>query len=269
MAYMELKNVSYIYPNGCKAVSDLSLEINKGERIAIIGENGAGKTTVAKLMNGLKKPSDGDVIIDGWNTKDFSTAKISRKVGYVFQNPDDQIFLNTVHGEIAFGPRNLNLSKDAIMQNVSFAAKLTKMEHLLNENPYDLPLAARKFLCIASVLAMNPNIIILDEPTAGQSKEGLDCLADIIRELSNQQKIVITITHDMEFVAKNFKRTIVMAHSNKIADGSTQEIFYEPDILQEAGLKPPYITELAIEFKFKEKILDITDFICYVKKNYL
>lgn len=264
MTYIELRNVSFVYPNGHKAVDNLSLQIDKGECVAIIGENGAGKTTTAKLMNGLRKPSEGDVLIDGWNTKNFSTAKISKKVGYVFQNPDDQIFHNTVYKEIEFGPQNLNLDKEEIKKNIEVAAKLTNIEHLLNENPYDISMAIRKFICIASTIAMNPDVIILDEPTAGQSKEGLDCLSNMIKELSNQNKTVITITHDMEFVVKNFERTIVMAHSNKIADGKTRDIFYKPEILQEAGLKPPYIAKLAMELNLKEKILDIQDFIQYV-----
>lgn len=261
MAHLELVNVSYTYPNGFQALEDVSMEIDSGERVAIVGQNGAGKTTTAKLMNGLNKPTSGDVIVDGWNTKEYSTAKISQKIGYVFQNPDDQIFHNDVYQEIAFGPKNLKLSTDEVDENVRSAAKLMKIEDLLQENPHDLPLSIRKFVSTASIVAMNPDIIILDEPTAGQDRYGLECLAEAIQTLSESGKTVITITHDMEFVARNFTRTIVMAHKNKIGDGQTREIFWTESMLQEAGLRAPHISRLSKHFGVTKDVLNIDDFI--------
>lgn len=265
--FLEIQDLSFTYPNGHRALNNISIAIGRGQRIAIIGQNGAGKTTLAKLINGLYKPTDGDVIIDGWNTKKYTTAQISRKVGYVFQNPDDQIFHNNVYDEIAFGPKNLKQSAEEVKQNVQDAAKLVEINDLFEENPYDLPLSIRKFVTAASVIAMNTEVIILDEPTAGQDQNGLACLANMIDELTKRGKTVITITHDMEFVASNFDRTIVMAHSNKIADGDTKEIFYMDDILQEAGVKPPYISQLSQSLGIEEKgIVEISDLIDYLKR---
>jgi len=266
MSYLELNNVSFIYPNGSKALKDVSFKIKKKACVAIVGKNGAGKTTTAKLMNGLLKPTLGNVIVDGWNTKDYSTAKISKKVGYVFQNPDDQIFHKSVYEEIVFGPKNINLSQEEIRKNVMYAADLVGIKDLLNKNPYDLSFSTRKFITIASVIAINTDIIILDEPTAGQSLEGLEYLSELIKELVNTNKTVITITHDMEFVVKNFSRTIVMAHGNKIADGSTKDIFRKDDILDEAGLKPSYIGRLVRRLGYDKGILDIPEFIEYIEK---
>lgn len=265
--FLSLENVSFTYPNGHQALEDLTVQFEKGERVAIIGQNGAGKTTMAKLMNGLNKPTTGDVIVDGWNTKEYTTAQISRKVGYVFQNPDDQIFHNNVYDEIAFGPKNLGQSEQEIEQSVQEAAEIVQIQALLEENPYDLPLSIRKFVTMASVIAMNPEVLILDEPTAGQDKRGLEILAKAIDRLIQREKTVITITHDMEFVASNFHRTIVMAHRNKIADGPTKEIFYQHSILEEAGVKPPHMSRLAQALGFEQPILVIRDMVDYLKKS--
>lgn len=265
-SFLRLENVSFAYPNGHQALEQVSIAIEKGERVAIIGQNGAGKTTAAKLMNGLYRPTEGDVWIDGWNTKEYTTAQIARKVGYVFQNPDDQIFHNRVYDEIAFGPKNLDHTVEEIKQRVQEAARIVQIDELLEENPYDLPFSVRRFVTAASVIAMNPDVVILDEPTAGQDKKGLEILGRAIDQLTEQGKTVITITHDMEFVAQHFHRTIVMAHRKKIADGSTQEIFYQRQILEEAGVKPPHISRLSQSLGFDERILGIDDFIHHLKK---
>lgn len=267
-AFLEVNRISFIYPNGHQALNQISLEVGQGERVAIIGQNGAGKTTLAKLINGLNKPTVGDVIVDGWNTKEYTTAQISRKVGYVFQNPDDQIFHNRVFDEIAFGPRNLKLSEAEIKKNVHQAAEISGIDDLLEENPYDLPFSLRKFVTAASVIAMNPEVIILDEPTAGQDKKGLEILAQVMDELTRRKKTVLTITHDMEFVASHFQRTIVMAHGNKLVDGETKDIFWMTDILEEAGVKPPHVIRLCQSLRIHEKsILEIRDLIQYLKQK--
>lgn len=260
MPFLELQKVSYTYPNGHLALREVSLQIEKGERLAVIGQNGAGKTSAAKLMNGLNKPSSGEVIVDGWNTKKFTAAQLSAKVGYVFQNPDDQIFHNDVYQEIAYGPKNLKRSAAQIDSNVRDAAELLGIHALLKENPYDLPLSMRKFVTTASVIAMNSNVIILDEPTAGQDKQGLECLAQAIEILCNRGKTVITITHDMEFVANQFTRAVVMAEGSVIHDGEVRDIFWNKPVLQQAGLKPPYMSRLGQSLGFTRGTLTIEDF---------
>lgn len=261
MSYIELDGIDFEYPNHFKAVENVSLKIDKGEKIAIIGQNGAGKTTTVKLMNGLMKPSKGKVLVDGWDTMEHTTAEISRKVGYVFQNPDDQIFHNDVYSEIEFGPKMLGFSEDEIKKAVENAARLADVSQFLKENPYNLPFSTRKFVTIASVIAMNSDVLIFDEPTAGQDLQGMEILSNLIRELSEAGKTIITITHDMEFVVKNFDRIIVMAHKNILKDGTKEEIFWDHELLTEAKLKQPFISDLANALGYADTILSMEDFI--------
>lgn len=261
MAFIEVNNVEFAYPNGYKAVDKINFSINKGESVAILGQNGAGKTTAVKLLNGLYKPTSGNVVIDGKDTKNYTTAQISRMVGYVFQNPDDQIFNENVYNEIAFGPKNMKLSKEEIDNRVNFAATLCNVETLLEENPYNIPYSSRKFITLASVLAVNPDVIILDEPTAGQDKVGLDLISKIIKVLIEKGKTVLTITHDMEFAAENFERIIVMADKKVVLDSSKYEIFYDEDCLKLSNLEAPSSTKLAKELHISEKILTTDEFI--------
>ena len=261
MAYMEIRNATFTYANGFKAIRGLDISIDKGEKVAIIGENGAGKSTTAKLINGLLRPTTGDVVIDGMNTKDYTTAQIAKKVGYVFQNPDDQIFNNTVFNEVAYTPKYYKFSAEEIERRVSRALRLTGLDEKRDVNPYDLSYSHRKFVTIAAVLAMDCELIILDEPTAGQDKEGMDRLAEIISTLESEGRIVLTISHDMEFVVRNFERTIVMAHGNKISDGNKRDIFWQLDKLQEAALHQPYISQLAREAGMKEHVITIDGFL--------
>lgn len=261
MAYMEIREAAFAYDNGFQAIRGLNIAIDRGEKVAVIGENGAGKSTMAKLMNGLLRPTAGDVVIGGMNTRDYTTAQIAKKVGYVFQNPDDQIFNNTVFNEVAYTPKYYKLGEEEIERRVSAALELTGLNGMRDVNPYDLSYSHRKFVTIAAVLAMDCEVIILDEPTAGQDKTGMDRLAEIISVLEEKGKIVLTISHDMEFVVRNFERTIVMAHGNKIADGSKHEIFWELDKLKEAALHQPYISQLAREAGMSARVITIGGFL--------
>ncbi|MBU8714582.1 MULTISPECIES: energy-coupling factor ABC transporter ATP-binding protein [Brevibacillus] len=261
MSFISLKNITFAYPNGHTAVENVSMEIGKGETVAIVGQNGAGKTTAVKLMNGLLKPTKGDVIIDDWNTKEHTTAQISRKVGYVFQNPDDQIFHSDVYSEVEFGPKNLGLSVEQTKENVMKAAKLAGIEPYLQENPYNLPYSMRKFVTMAAVVAMDCDVIILDEPTAGQDRQGMQRISSLIAALKSEGKTVITITHDMEFVVQNFERVIVMAHKNVVADTNKRDIFWNHAILEESMLKQPHISRLSHTLGLPKQILTIEEFV--------
>lgn len=260
MGLIELKNVSFRYPNGFLAVDQVSLSIKKGENLAIIGQNGAGKTTTVKLMNGLLKPVAGNVTVQTWDTNEHTTAQISRHVGYVFQNPDDQIFHNNVYDEVAFSARYMKLSEDEVDRRVQDAARLTGIEDLLDENPYNLPLSIRKFVTIAAVLVMDSECIILDEPTAGQDLAGVDLLGALIRELQRRGKTVITITHDMEFVVDNFERVVVMAQKHVIFDGSVREAFWDFPVLEESHLQQPFIAQLANELNVVGNVITSDEF---------
>lgn len=263
MGYIQLKEVTFQYPNGFVAIDNISMNIEKGETVAIIGQNGAGKTTTVKLMNGLMKPAKGDVIVGDWNTKEHTTAEISRKVGYVFQNPDDQIFHNDVYSEIEFGPKKLGFTKEKVKENVIKAAELANVSGFLDENPYNLPFSTRKFVTIASVIAMDTDVLIFDEPTAGQDMVGMNTLTKLIKELKNEGKTIITITHDMEFVINNFERVIVMAHKNILEDNDKREVFWNHSILKEAMLKQSFISDLAYTSNINHKVLDVNEMVQY------
>ena len=270
MSFISLRNVSYTYPNGFNAVEEIDMSFEKGEAVAIIGQNGAGKTTAVKLMNGLLKPTEGEVIIDNWNTKDYTTAQISRKVGYVFQNPDEEIFHTTVYGEIEFGPKNLGLNFEEIKERVTKAAELLKITEYLKEHPYNLPFSIRKFVTIASVIAMNPDVYIFDEPTAGQDVKALKQLGNLIKTLRDSGKTVIIITHDMEFVIQNFDRVIVLANKSKIADAQKSQVFWNYEILKKSMLKQPCASQLSNALNIKgERILSINDMVQYLETNSL
>jgi energy-coupling factor transport system ATP-binding protein len=248
---IELKHVTFTYPNGYTANVDLNLVVEAGEKVAIVGQNGAGKTTAVKLMNGLNKPAEGDVLVDGVNTKDRTCAQISRSVGYVFQNPDDQIFNSTVRDEIEFMPRRIKLDEAEIKRRVDRAVELTGIEKYLKMNPFDIPYPIRKFVAIAAIIATEPKYLILDEPTAGQDKWGTETLERLIDTLSAEGMCIITITHDMEFAAKNFPRIVAMAHKNIIADGTAKDIFWNEEIVNDARIKKPQIALVAEQLGYE------------------
>ena len=186
MSDLILKDVSFSYPGGFLAVDHINLEIKSGENVAIVGQNGAGKTTTVKMMNGLLKPTEGDVLIGDMNTKNYTTAQVSRVVGYVFQNPDDQIFHATVESEVRYGPKTMKLDPAEEDRRVQEALEITGMEEFKDENPMNLPLSMRKFVTIAAVIAMGTEILIFDEPTAGQDVEGNKKLSEILKVLHGQ-----------------------------------------------------------------------------------
>lgn len=262
-----LKDVSFAYPNGFLANENLNLQINQGERVAIIGQNGAGKTTAVKLMNGLYKPTKGDVIINGMNTKKYTTAQIAKIVGYVFQNPDDQIFNQDVRKEIAYMPKYYKLPEEEIKKRVEECAELVGIRKYLNSNPFEIPYVIRKFVTIAAILATKPQYIILDEPTAGQDYKGIKILTDLLDILKEKNVGVITITHDMEFTADNFKRVVVMANKHIIADDTPEKIFAQDDILKQSKVRRTQVGEIANELEIGNDILFSNDLVKKLKEK--
>jgi len=257
---IEVKNLSFSYPGSqVTAVEHVSMKIEKGEHVAIIGQNGAGKSTTVKIINNIYKPSEGNVLVDGIDTRDKTTAQIAPHVGYVFQNPNDQIFNDDVVKEIEYVLRYWKLSEAEIERRREEAIEVTGIRPYLEVHPFDIPLPIRKFLTIAVVLAVGPDYVILDEPTAGQDLWGCAQLKKVMEYLKEKGKAVITISHDMEFVAENFDRVIVMAHKNVIADGNRRDIFYRSDILEEAHVKPPMCTYIAKELGIAKKIMNLKE----------
>lgn len=252
MSILTLENVSFSYPNGFEATRNVSAEFKLGEAVAIIGQNGAGKTTTVKLMNGLLRPTQGRVLIDEKETNSLTTAQMAKRVGYVFQNPDDQIFQDSIEKEIAFGPKKQKLDASIVRARVQEAAEACGLENVLQEHPYNLPYSKRKFITIAAVMAMDSEIVILDEPTAGQDRESTELLGGLIKCLTQKNKTVITITHDMEFVTKEFHRVLVFAEKKLQKEGTPREIFWDEELLQRSALKQPYICQLANALGYQE-----------------
>lgn len=254
---VQISQVRFSYPNGVEAITGVELAFSAGESVGIIGQNGAGKTTLAKLINGLLKPSHGAVLIGGVDTRGWTAARTARQVGYVFQNPDDQIFNKTVRGEVEYALKRLNIDHADRAARVEEALALTGLAGWAETNPYDLPMSVRKFVTIATVLALDTRVVILDEPTAGQDLAGLNLLMGLLRELSERGKCVITISHDMEFVSQNFVRTVVMAQGTVLRDAATDQVFYDRSALAQALVHQPAFVEVADHFGGPEIGLDI------------
>ena len=215
-----LDHVSFAYPSGVQALHEVSLHIPAGQDVALVGENGAGKTTLVKQINGLLRPRQGQVRVGDWNTHEHTVARLAAWVGYVFQNPDDQLFARSVRAEVAFGPKNLGVADSDLESRVTEALQQVGLQDLIDQHPYDLQQSQRKLLALAAVLAMNTPVIILDEPTTGQDARGVACIADIIDRLKSAGRTVLTVTHDIDFCAEHFQRVIVMANGRVIGDGA-------------------------------------------------
>ncbi|MDX1415099.1 MAG: ATP-binding cassette domain-containing protein [Candidatus Promineifilaceae bacterium] len=246
-SFIRVIDMSYQYPDGTLALEEINLEIQRGEMIALIGQNGSGKTTLSKCLNGLFKPSSGDVLVENLNTKTSSIVQMVRRVGYVFQNPDHQLFNSNCWDEIAYGPRNIELSEEEVNTRVAEAAQVVGLpEVFFGEHPFFLPKGLRQRVAIASILALRPKVIIVDEPTTGQdAKQSLEIM-NFLKNLNEEHgHTVIIITHDMPIVAMFARRVVVMANRQIQADGPTAEVFGQAEVLQVASLEPPQVTQLA------------------------
>lgn len=241
---IKVKDVYFTYPNGVEALREVSLSIHDGEFMAIMGQNGAGKTTLVKHFNGLLKPTRGEVTVDGVNTREVSVAKLARKVGFVFQNPDHQLFCETVEGEVAFALRNFGFEESAIKKRVTWALNLLDVTQYRQTSPFMLSGGERKRVALASVLAWNPKVVILDEPTIGQDYQQKEKLRQFIIQLNAQKKTVIVVTHDVEFVAECNPRVVLMSDGKIVADGDAEEILTNPKLAQHASIVPPQITQI-------------------------
>ena len=233
--------VAFDYPRGPRALDGIDLRIDIGERVAIIGQNGSGKSTLVRQFNGLLRPTSGQVSINGRPTGRRHVAELAREVGLAFQNPDRQIFAGSVRAEVAFGPRNLGLGqadKDAAVERALATVGLVGDEAT---NPYDLGFSRRKLLALASILAMETPIVILDEPTTGQDARGIDRVQRIVADLSASGRTVIAVSHDMRFVAESFERVVVMRAGQIVLDGTPAEAFAEAawPTLASTYLEPP------------------------------
>ncbi|BCV22480.1 energy-coupling factor ABC transporter ATP-binding protein [Moorella sp. Hama-1] len=271
-AYIDVQNLSYSYPDGTLALRKINLRVNEGDFLALIGQNGSGKTTLSKCLNGILKPSEGTVLVDGFDTGTAAVADMVRRVGYVFQNPDHQIFNSSVYDEIAYGPRNIGLKEAEIKERVIEATRVVglKEEHL-GVHPFFLPKGLRQRVAIASILALRPKVIIVDEPTTGQDMHQSHEIMNFLTELhENSGHIIIIITHDMPIVARYAKRAVVMAMGQIIMDGPTDEVFAHPEELKKSFVKPPQITRLGqslLTYGFPPNILRVEEMAAIIKEK--
>ena len=232
---IELKGVSHVYPGGTRALDRVDLHIADGKCLAIIGQNGSGKSTLVRHLNGLLRPTEGEVRIDGMPAAQMRVAALAARVGLAFQDPDRQIFASRVRTEVAFGPRNLGLRGAALDAAVSAALDAAGLAEDSDRNPYDLGFSRRKLLALASILAMGTPTVVLDEPTTGQDLRGVERIQSIVADLAAAGRTVIAISHDMRFVAESFRRVVVMAAGRVILDGTPTEVFAESNWAALAG----------------------------------
>lgn len=260
-----VKNLNFSYEANKNVLKEINIEIKKGEFVAIIGQNGSGKTTLAKHFTRLFLPDKGDVKINGMSTKNKKISEISKLVGYVFQNPDHQIFTNTVEEEVSFGPKNLGLNEDKIKQRTKEALSYVHLSGYENEDPFSLTKGERQRIAVASVLAQRPEILIFDEPTTGLDYKQILKMMDLITQLNKKGYTIIIITHSMWVVAEYASRCIVMKDGEIILDGKVREIFKEKEKLKETSLKVPFCVELSE--KFGMTLLSIKEWEKVLKKK--
>lgn len=242
---IEVEGLVFRYPNGFEALRGVDLRIGDGEFVAIMGENGAGKTTLVKHFNGLLKPTLGRVLIDGVDTRDASVAELARSVGLVFQNPDRQLFSETVREEVAFALRNFGFSEEIVSKRVERILGMLDLSEYADTSPFLLSGGERKRVALASVLVWDPKHVVLDEPTIGQDYLQKERLRDFIMQINDQGKTVVIVTHDVEFVAEAKPRVVLMSKGEIVGDGRAEEVLSDRDLVDRASLIRPQISELA------------------------
>jgi energy-coupling factor transport system ATP-binding protein len=239
---LRLESVSHVYQQGqVRALDEVSLTIGHGEMVALVGQNGSGKTTLVRHLNGLLRPTSGRVLVDGQDAARRTVAQLARDVGLVFQDPDRQIFAGRVRAEVEFGPRNVGLRGDELRRAVDGAMAVVGLTEAARTNPYDLGASRRKLLALASVLAMRTPVLVLDEPTTGQDVAGIDRVRQVLRDARDEARTIIAISHDMEFVATEFERVLLMGGGRVLADGTPAEVFARSgwELLQSTYLEAP------------------------------
>ena len=257
---IEAKDLYFTYPSGVEALKGITLNIDDGEFLAIMGQNGAGKTTLVKHFNGLLKSTKGEVVVDGVSTREVSVAQLARKVGFVFQNPDHQLFCETVEEEVAFALRNFGFEENAIKKRVDWALNLSDVTQYRQKSPFMLSGGERKRVALASVLAWGPQVVILDEPTIGQDHQQKEKLRQFIVQLNAQKKTVVVVTHDVEFVAECNPRVVLMTEGKILAKGVAEEILTNPKLVAQASIVPPQITQIFLglsDFGLPTNVIDV------------
>lgn len=265
------EKASFNYHNGKPVLIDVDLEIHRGEFIALMGQNGAGKTTLAKHFNGLLKPTRGKILVEGLDTHEASISQLASKVGYVFQNPDHQIFSKNVAEELAFGPKNMKWDEKKIEAAVQKSLQDIGMEGRGEAEPFFMGLAERKLIAIASVLIMQPDVLVLDEPATGADFSVALRIMRYISGLHEKGLTVIIITHDVSLAANYASRMLVMNEGHIVLDGTAEQVFSQKDFLRECHISLPQVADLACRLRncgIPENIIRVPDMVQIIKGDH-
>lgn len=248
---LSTENLSFTYPDGTQALKNINIEIEKGEKVAIIGPNGAGKSTLFSHFNGLTEPTSGCVKIEGKpiSFEKDELLKVRQKVGIVFQDPNDQLFAPTVKEDIAFGPMNLGLSYDEVEKRVEDALKMVGMENYEDKTPHHLSGGQQKRIAIAGIIAMKPELMILDEPTARLDPDGVEKVLNIMNQLNEEGMTLIISSHDIDMISKYADKIFVLYNGEIIESGNKNKIFSDMELLKKAHLRTPITTEILYNLK--------------------
>jgi energy-coupling factor transport system ATP-binding protein len=246
---IRVEQVSFAYKAGNDVLQELNIHFDPGEFTAIIGNNGSGKTTLMKLILGLLKPTRGQVIVGGINTREAKVSDMARRIGYIFQDPNEQLFANSVEEEILFGLRNLELSEEEIQKRVEETIELFGLQEIRGVFPRFLARGDKQKVCIASIVAMHPQIILLDEPTTGQDHRDSRQIMELAQRLNEQGITVLLVTHDMPNVAQYARRVVLLNNGELIKIAPTLEVISDESLMTACSLVPPQITRLGLALR--------------------
>lgn len=246
---------SFKYPDGTVALSDIEINIKEGDFIGILGSNGSGKTTLLKVMDGLLKDFEGKILLDGEDIKKLSPKAIYKKVGLVFQNPDDQLFASTVFEDVAFGPRNMGFGDSDVIDRVNHALKCVEMEGYSKKSIHNLSFGQKKRICIAGLLAMGHEILLLDEPTAGLDPMGEYKMMNLLTKLNKEKGVaIIMATHSVDLVPLFLSKLYILSKGRIVRGGTPEEVFTAPEDMSNIKLRLPQIAELIYRLKKEDNI---------------
>ena len=253
---LEARNIVYRYDDGTKALNDVSVKVDDNDMVALLGKNGAGKSTLFLHFNGIFRPDEGEILVDGKPIEynDDGLLDVRTKVGIVFQNPDDQLFAPTVQEDVAFGPLNMDLPQEEVERRVTEALEKVGMTGFERKPPHHLSGGQKKRVAIAGVLAMEPDMMVLDEPTSGLDPKGASQILHLLYELNNEGIGIIISTHDVDLVPLYANKVYVIREGEIIREGSPKEVFLDVDTIRQANLRLPRIAHLAEILEKEDKI---------------
>jgi cobalt/nickel transport system ATP-binding protein len=252
---LKIENLHYTYDDGTPALNGIDLEISRGEFLAMLGSNGSGKTTLIKHLNGLLRPTLGRVLLDGRPVERVEDREVFSRIGIVFQDPNDQLFASTVEEDVAFGPTNMGLPPAEVKERVHKALHQVAMQDFARKSVHALSHGQKKRICVAGILAMEPQVIILDEPTAGLDPFGVHSLMHLLEDLNKKEGItMIMATHVVDLVPLFMSRIAILSHGQVLRHGSPEEVFGDPEALEKAQLNLPLVAELMHILKTRDHV---------------